>query len=85
MSILEAYECGVPKVSLEFGEAVTELIEDKKTGYICKNKEEFIRKLKILMSDESLLEEMSVNSKEFIKKFKIDKIVKDWIKLFNVK
>ena len=85
MSILEAYECGVPTVSLEFGEAVTELIEDKKTGYICKNKEEFIRKLKILMSDESLLEEMSINSKEFVKKFKIDKIVKDWIELFNVK
>lgn len=83
MSILEAYECGVPTVSLKFGEAVNELIDDTKTGYICIDKEEFIRKLKVLMDDSNLLEEMSINSKEYVKNFKIDIIVNDWIKLFN--
>ena len=83
MTILEGYECGVPTVSLIFGEQIGEVIDDGKTGYIAKDNKDYVNKLKKLMDNPKLLEEMSHNSKEFNKRFQIEEIVKDWEKLFN--
>ena len=84
MSILEACECGIPTVSLIFGESVYETIIDRETGFICKDKEEFIKRVKELMDDNKLLKEFSDYNVAFASKFKPDIVVKKWIKMFQV-
>lgn len=83
LSILEANECGVPTVTLNFGESVTEEISNNKTGIIAKNDEDYEIKLKELMDDKEKLELLSKNAKEFSNNFKIDTIINDWIRLFK--
>lgn len=83
LSILEANECGIPTVTFNFGESVNEEIIDEKTGIIATSKEDYIDKLKKLMLDEEKLKFLSKNAKEFSKKFHIENITDEWIKLFN--
>lgn len=83
LSILEANECGVPTVTLDFGESVKEEIVDGKTGVIAKDKQDYINKLKYLMDNPKDLVELSTNVKEFSKEFQIENIINDWIKLFD--
>lgn len=83
LSILEANECAVPTVTLDFGESVKEEIIDMKTGIIAKDKKDYINKLKKIMDDQQLLEELSINAKTFSKEFQIKNIINEWIKLFN--
>lgn len=83
MSILEAQECGVPTISFDCWESVHEQIISNKTGIIAKDKKEYIDKLKELMLNESMLQKMSNECKQFSNNFQIDVIVKEWIKLFN--
>jgi glycosyltransferase involved in cell wall biosynthesis len=83
LTIIEGYECGVPSISFNSGEQIEEVIIDHKTGFIAKDREDYINKLKELMDNSDLLKEMGLNSKEYNKNFQIDKIVNDWDKLFN--
>ena len=83
LTIIEGYECGVPSISFNSGEQIEEVILDNKTGFIAKDKDDYINKLKELMDNSDLLKEMGLNSKEYNKNFTIDKIVNDWDKLFN--
>ena len=85
LSIIEAYECGIPVIAFNFGESVYEAIDDKKTGYIIENDniDEYKAKLKEMMLDENLLEKLSINSKEKAKEFQIENLIKHWIKLFK--
>lgn len=85
LSIIEAYECGIPVIAFNFGESVHEAIDDKKTGYIINNdnEEEYIEKLANMMSNTDLLEKLSTNSKEKAKDFQIENLIKKWIKLFE--
>lgn len=83
LSILEAQECGVPTITLNFGESVFEEIIDNKTGIIALNKEDYINKLKELMQDTDKLLYLSKNAKDYSEKFQIENIVNDWINLFN--
>ena len=83
LTIIEGYECGVPSISFNSGEQIEEVILDNKTGFIAKDREDYINKLKELMDNSDLLKEMGLNSKEYNKNFTIDKIVNDWDKLFN--
>lgn len=83
LSILEANECGVPTVTFNFGESVVEEILNEKTGIIAVDRKEYIFKLKELMVDKNKLKEFSLNCKEFSENFHIEKIIEDWIELFN--
>ena len=83
LTIIEGYECGVPSISFNSGEQIEEVIIDHKTGFIAKDREDYINKLKELMDNSDLLKEMGVNAKEYNKNFTIDKIVNDWDKLFH--
>jgi len=84
MSILEAQECGVPTVSLNYWESVYEQIIDGKTGIIAKNKEDFINKLKKLMLNQDKLQVMSNACKCVSEDFHIEKLIDKWIELFDV-
>lgn len=83
LSILEANECGVPTITFNFGESVTEEIIDNKTGIIATNKEDYIKKIKELMLDNKKLISLSKNAKEFSKQFHINNIINKWIELFE--
>lgn len=83
MSILEANECGIPTVSLNFGESAEECILNNKTGIIAENIDEYEEKLKELMLNQDILLKMSKECKEFNSNFKIDKIINDWLDIFN--
>ena len=86
LTIIEGYECGVPAISFDSGEQIEEVILNNKTGFIAKDREDYINKIKELMDNPSLLKEMGINAKEYNKNFQIDKIVNDWDNLFhNVK
>lgn len=83
LSILEANECGIPTIAFNFGESTEEQIINGKTGIIVKNQEEYKDKLKELMNNPNLLEELSKNVKEYSNNFQIEKIIDKWIELFN--
>lgn len=83
LSILEANECGVPTVTFDFGESTEEEVLDGKTGFIAKDKEDYIKKLEELMDSSNLLKEMGINCKKYNDNFKINNIIKDWEKLFK--
>lgn len=83
LSILEANECGVPTVTLDFGESVEEEILNNKTGIIAKDIDDYKSKLKELMEKPDKLKELSHNAKEFSNNFQIENIIDDWLKLFS--
>lgn len=83
MSILEALECGVPTITFNFGESVYEEIKDNITGYIVKDEDTYIAKLKYLMDNPEKLQEMSTECKNFSKEFHVENLANDWLKLFN--
>ena len=83
LSILEANECGVPTITFDFGESTEEEVLNGKTGFIAKDKEDYINKLEELMDNNNLLIEMSNNCKKYNDNFKINNIIKDWEKLFK--
>ncbi len=86
LTIIEGYECGIPTISFDSGEQIEEVIINNKTGFIAKDKTDYINKVKELMDNPDFLKEMSLNAKEYNKNFTIDKIVNDWDNLFhNVK
>ena len=83
LSILEANECGVPTVTLDFGESVTEEVIDGETGFIGIDEDDYLNKLKRLVDDKDLLNKMSIRVKEYNNNFHINKIIKDWEKVFK--
>lgn len=83
LSIIEGYECGVPVICYDFGEPTNEIVVNNKTGFIAKNRNDYISKLKQLMDNKDLLKEMSINCKEFNNNFNINNIIKEWEKLFR--
>ncbi len=83
LTVLEANECGVPTITFNFGESADEEVIDGKTGYVAENRSDYIKKLKHMMDDSKLLQEMGKQAKIYNDNFKIKNIVKDWERLFN--
>lgn len=83
LSILEANECGVPTITFNFGESVTEEIIDGETGLVANDYDDYIDKLKMLMRDKDKLFELAKNCKEFNKQFQVEEIIKKWLELFK--
>lgn len=83
LTIVEGYECYLPVVSLYFGEPTDEVINNNVTGFIAKDNNDYLEKLKSLMDNPKLLKKMSQSAKEYNRKFYIENIVKEWEKLFK--
>ena len=86
MGILEGNECGVPTISFNFGESISEEIINNKTGiYVNQDDiESYKKELKELMKDTEKLDNISIECKKFSNNFRIDSIIEEWIKLFNI-
>lgn len=85
LSILEAYECGIPTITFNFGESCFEEIIDDVNGYIIPqgDLETYKEKLKYLMENDNKLKSMSKESKKFADNFRAKNIINEWIKIFN--
>lgn len=85
MSILEAYECGLPVVSYDFGESCSEQIINNKTGIIVpfNDEKKFIENLENLMDDSKKLSQYGKNAKKFANNFEPKIIAKKWDDLIN--
>ena len=85
ISILEAFNCGIPAVIFNFGEAACDQVLDGVDGFVVKQDDidEYKRKLEQLMTDASLLEKFSKKAKNESSKFEVSNIVDCWLKLFE--
>lgn len=85
LSIIEAYEVGVPTVSYTFGESSQEVVLNNKTGYLIpfNDKKMYEEKLLFLMENKDILEKFSNNAKEYAETFHTEKIIKKWLQLLE--
>lgn len=85
LSIIEAFNCGVPAISFKFGEAASEQITDDVDGFVVEqdNVEKYEKKLKYLMENLDRLDEFGKNVKKSSEKFESSTVASEWIKLFR--
>lgn len=85
LSIVEGYECGIPAISFDFGEACKEIILNDKTGFIVKQGDtnSYKEKLEELMKNETKLQKMAIEAKKYSLNFHKNKIIDKWLNLFE--
>lgn len=85
MVLVEAQMNGCVPVAFESYSAIADIISDHKTGLLVPayNNELYINALMELMQNEILREELAINAIEYVKRFDIDTIGKQWINLFE--
>jgi glycosyltransferase involved in cell wall biosynthesis len=85
MVLSEAILFGVVPIVYNTFESVTDLIINEKTGYIINELDEYslINKLKILMSNKMLRENMAIKGSEMILKYDINKVWNLWNSLLK--
>lgn len=85
LSIIEAYTCGLPAVSFDFGETSSEVVVDNYNGYLIKQNdiEKLKNAIKLLLDNPNKLLEFSINAKDYSKKFTLNNIINEWEKLFE--
>lgn len=83
--LCEAMECGVPCLSFNIDVGPKEIIQNGYNGYLIddRNKKEMAKVANDLINDETRWNEMSKNSKDYVKKYYSENVVKEWIKLFE--
>ncbi len=82
LPVAEAHSFGKPSVCYDIG-AHPEISRDGLTGFVVKNKDEFLEKLEILISDPQKRKEMGQNAKDFSKEFKWENSVNQYNKLIK--
>ncbi|MFV0530340.1 MAG: glycosyltransferase family 4 protein [Flavobacteriales bacterium] len=85
LTLLEAQSCGLPIVAFRTPTGPSEIIKDNEDGLLATylDEQDLADKLMILMKDEEKRREFGVKAKENVKRFSIDKIMKNWDSLFN--
>lgn len=85
MVLMESMQMGVVPVVYNSFEALEEIIEDGKTGFIIENNNEkqFIERLKLLLIDKDLRKQMAENAIHSCKRFTLDVIGKKYEELFS--
>lgn len=84
MVILEANICGIPVVAYK-NEGTQELIKDEKTGFLVEDGDEnsFKNKLSVLLSSDSVREQMSMQAIKYAKTFSPLEISNSWETLIS--
>ncbi len=80
MVILEAYACGLPVISFDVLSGPRELVKEGKTGYLIKDRDikEMANKIKALLKDQKLLEDMSKKAYTESSKYTTENIINKW-------
>lgn len=81
--LIEAMSYGVPCVSFDIETGPNEIIDDCKNGYLVPAYDENImsRKIKTLISNDSLRQQFSSATVNSLKKFDTKKIIDEWLKI----
>lgn len=81
----EAMSAGLPVIAFDCTAGPSEMIEDEKTGFVVElfDYKIFSEKLKLLMTDESLRQDLGKNAIFSIKKFGVDKIGEKFFSLIT--
>ena len=81
----EAMSCGVPVVAFDCPYGPSEIVTNGKDGFLvsCYDVEAFADKVSLLMENESLRKEMGQNAIQSSQRFTKDKIIPQWISLFE--
>lgn len=85
MVLTEAMTFGAVPVAFNSYAAITDIIDDGKTGMLVPpfSHKEFARKLGLLMKDEELRMEMSKNCVQYVKRFDIQNVADEWERTFG--
>lgn len=85
MVIAEAMACGVPAVSFACPYGPKDIICDKEDGLLAENGnvEQLAEKICYLIENEDIRKEMGRKARMNIERFKEEKIMQQWIRLFN--
>lgn len=78
---IEAASCDLP--AIVFDNYKPETVLDGETGFIVKDFQEMLNKLKILINDPDLRHKMGKKAREYAKNFDWNVIVKKWEKIFE--
>lgn len=85
MVLLEAMDYGIPCIAYETASGIPDIIQNDKNGFIIKNRneEEFITKLNLLLFDDKLKNEFSINCKKTSEKYYKENIIKKWLNILS--
>lgn len=83
IALVEAMSVGLPSIGFNYCPSVNRLIIDGQNGFLCNNKKDFIKKLKILMESANLRAKMGENAKKNVQKFSPDRVFLEWENLIK--
>jgi len=85
MALIEAQTCGLPAVAMDCRCGPRDVITDGVTGFLTSEDDTsaFAERLSLLMSDSRLRKRMGAAAFEQSERFETDRIMGEWIKLFN--
>lgn len=85
MVILEGFSHGVVPIAYEVSGGISHLIENDETGYLVRpfNRNEYVWRLKMLMSSRSTLSRISALAREKVKMYEMNRIADCWIELIE--
>ncbi|PRD48217.1 glycosyltransferase family 4 protein [Sphingobacterium haloxyli] len=85
MTLLEAQACGLPMVTYACKCGPRDIIVDGQNGFIVAegNKEYMVNQIVRLIEDEDMRRAMGTRAKEMSAKFSEEKVMKQWLDLFN--
>ncbi|MGM5483752.1 MAG: glycosyltransferase [Nanobdellota archaeon] len=84
MTILEAMANNLPCIGPD-AKGIPDLIENNKTGYLCKPNDfnDLSKKIKNLLNDKDKLDLFKINTNQEIKKHTVENIVSEWEKTYE--
>jgi glycosyltransferase involved in cell wall biosynthesis len=85
MVLLEAQVCGLPIISYDCPNGPRNIINNNIDGFLIENynRELFSEKLKTLLKNQTLIDNMSINAKNSVKQFNNRVIMDKWYQLFT--
>jgi glycosyltransferase involved in cell wall biosynthesis len=85
MTLIEAFECGLPIVSYDTKCGPGEIIQNGENGFLIEfgNRMDFVEKTISLMENKSLMIQFGKNAKQRAERFCIENIMPEWKKLFD--
>ena len=83
--IIEAMNYGLPVIAFKNISGPKTLIINNENGFLIEADDfsEYVKKIKLLISNESLRQQMGINARNSLKRFDLQKIMKEWHDLFQ--
>ena len=81
--LVESAYNGNVLISSNFKGGPQDIISEGCNGFIVNDDKELASRLKMLISDEALIEQMGKNNERFLRKFNKEQIIQSWLKLLD--